>query len=174
MDRDEFTFEIVNRQGNRNNYKLKHIESIVTKNVPIPESTRRIITLNEKYNFKKEYIDSGGMGITVCDILREDPINKRKVVEINNAQRIYNEDERKKKIIKEELYNNLKRLMETEKIQLLNDDEVKASLKCIQAEHNKDTGKLFIWGQNSHIVEGLIRATWCTKDKSLNIYYYQE
>lgn len=170
MDRDEFTFEIVNLHRNR----LIHTESIVTKNIPIPESARRIIELNEQYNFKKEYIDSGGMGITVCDILREDSKNKRKVVEINNASRIYNTDEGKKKIIKEELYNNLKRLMEKGEIILLDDDEVKASLKSIQAEHHKDTGKLYIWGSYSHIAEGLIRACWCVKDKTLNIYIYQE
>ena len=59
----------------------------MTKNVPIPESVRRIIALNSQYNFKKEYIDSGGMGISVCDLLRENSENKRKVVEINNASR---------------------------------------------------------------------------------------
>ncbi len=169
MDRDEFTFEIINK----NNDQLLHVESIVTKNIPIPENTRRIIRLNEQYNFTKEYIDSGGMGIAVCDLLREDSKNKRKVVEINNAQRIYNDDEGKKKIIKEEGYNNLKTLMETGKVRLLDDDEVKTSLKEIQAEHNPTTGRLMIWGDNSHIAEGLWRSAYCSKDKSLNIYFYQ-
>ena len=59
--------------------------------------------------------------------------------------------------------------METGKIKLLDDDEVKASLKSIQAEHDKDTGKLKIWGSYSHIAEGLVRAAECYKDKSLNI-----
>ena len=62
--------------------------------------------------------------------------------------------------------------MENNKIKLLDDDEVKASLKCIQAEHHKDTGKLKIWGIDAHVAEGLIRAVWCNKDKSLNIYIY--
>ena len=168
MDRDEFTFEILDRIGD----KLEHVENIQTLNVPIPESTRKIIALNEQYNFKKEYIDSGGMGITVCDLLREDDDNKRKVVEINNASRIYDRDEHTKRIVKEELYNNLKRLMERGEIQLLDDDEVKASLKSIQAEHDKLTGKLTIWGSYSHITEGLIRAAHCVKDKSLNIYIF--
>ena len=88
--------------------------------------------------------------------------------------RIYNNDEGKRKLTKEEGYNNLKMLMETNKIILLDDDEVKASLKAIQAEHEKDTGKLKIWGDDSHIAEGLWRACWCSKDKTLNIYYYQD
>ena len=169
MDRDEFAFEILDRLKKR---KLEHVENIITKGVPIPESTRRIIALNAQYNFKKEYIDSGGMGITVCDILREDNKNRRKVVEINNASRSIDWEEHKKRIIKEDLYNNLKALMQKGEIHLLNDDEVKLSLKSIQAEHNKDTGRLKIWGSYSHITEGLIRAAWCVKDKALNIYIY--
>ncbi len=169
MDKDEFTFEILdstNRKG------IVHVESIVTNSVPIPESTRRIIKLNKQYDFNKEYIDSGGMGITVCDLLREDDDNKRKVVEINNASRPYDKDDRRKKIIKEDLYYNLKKLMERNEIKLLDDDEVKASLKSINGEWNPETGRLKIWGNNSHIAEGLIRAAWCAKDKTLNIYYY--
>lgn len=167
MDRDEFAHEIVERSPER---LLRHVESIVTKNVPLPASARHIMHLNKQYDFKKEYIDSGGMGIGVCDILREDDDNKRKVVEINNASRIYNNVEGKKKIIKEELYHNLKNLLETNKLLLLDDDEIKASLKSIQAEHDKNTGRLKIWGSYSHIVEGLIRACWCVKDKALNIW----
>ena len=167
MDKDEFSFEILKKKENG---MLVHVFNKTTKNVPIPESTREIIRLNELYNFKKEYIDSGGMGITVCDLLREDSANKNKVVEINNASRSYDRDEHKKRILKEDLYNNLKSLMERGEIQLLDDDEVKASLKSIQAEHHKDTGKLHIWGSYSHIAEGLIRAAWCVKDKSLNIW----
>ena len=167
MDRDEFTYEIIDYKSRDN---LEHVESIVTKNVPLTQSARRIINLNTQYDFRKEYIDSGGMGISICDMLREDDSNKRKVVEINNASRSIDMDGKKKKLMKEYLYNNLKKLMEQGKVKLLDDDEVKASLKSIQAEHDKDTGRLKIWGSYSHIAEGLIRACWCSKDKSLNIW----
>ena len=177
MDRDEFTYEIVDIREN----DLIHVESITTRNIPIPQSARHIIELNKKYEFRKEYIDSGGMGITVCDILREDDDNKNLVVEINNASRVVGEKmvkgklkTQKKTMAKEDLYNNLKRLMEQNKIKLLDDDEIKASLKSIQAEHDPDTGRMKIYGAHngrfSHIAEGLIRAAWCIKDKSLNIW----
>jgi len=176
MDRDEFTYQIVEKTKNNN---LLHVESIVTKNIPLPNSARTIMQLNKLYDFKKEYIDSGGMGIAICDMLREDESNKRKVVEINNASRVYDVDrsgienkEKKKKLIKEDLYNNLKMLMEQGRIIILDDDEVKLSLKSIQAENDPDTGRMIIWGSYSHIVEGLIRAAWCVKDKSLNIFVY--
>ncbi len=168
-ENDEFTFEIIDYTNPKH---IIHVENIFTTDTPIPESSRRIIELNEKYGFSKEYIDSGGMGIAVCDILREDSKNRRKVVEINNAARRLTIDgeERKKGIIKEDLYNNLKRLMQHDRIILLDDDEVKASLRCIQTERNPATGRIKIWGDDSHIVEGLIRAVFITKDKSLNIW----
>ena len=166
MDKDEFTYEVI-AMGS----KLIHAESIVTRNIPIPESARRIIKLNEKYNFKKEFIDSGGMGITVCDILRENTRNRRKVVEINNASRSIDRGDppRENKILKEDLYNNLLKLMEDDRIVLLDDDEVKASLRSIQAENDEFTQKLKIWGTDAHITEGLIRAAWCLKEKGLSI-----
>lgn len=165
-DRDEFVHGIGDKISR--DY-IEQVENITTKDIPIPENVRKIIDLNKSYNFRLEYIDSGGMGIAVCDLLREDPRSKNKVIEINNASRIYNEDEGKKNILKEELYNNLKTLMQNGKIKLLDDNEVKASLKSIQAEYNPKTGRLMIWGSYSHIAESIIRWAWCMKDKTLNI-----
>ena len=84
------------------------------------------------------------------------------------------------RLLKEDLYNNLLRLMERREIKLLDDDEIMHSLKSIQFEYigKKDEveeGKekrLKIFGKDSHITEGLIRAAWSAKDKSLNIYIY--
>ena len=164
---DSFTFEIIEKI---NNNKFEQVENIIELDKPIPEMTRKIITLNEQYNFKKEFIDSGGMGIAVCDILREDSKNKNKVVEINNASRAYDkEGMRTKKILKEDLHNNLLRLMSQGKILLLDDDEIKASLRCVQKEYNPITGRVKIGGNDDHVVEGLIRAVWGERDKSLNI-----
>jgi len=170
MDRDEFTYEIMDITNIKD---VIHVENIMTKNIPITSSAKRIIYLNKQYDFDKEYIDSGGMGIAVCDILRDDDDNRRKVVEINNAQRSYEDTEgkeRRRKIMKEDLYNNLKGMMERGDVTLLDDDEVKLSLKSIQAEHHKDSGKLKIWGKYSHITEGIIRAVWGARNKGLNIY----
>ncbi len=169
MGEDESTFEIMERTDNNN---LIHIENITTTKTLTTDTTNKIIELNEKYNFKKEYIDSGGLGIGVCDQLRLNNDNKNKVVEINNASRAIDRGDppKTRRLIKEDLYNNLLRLMERGEIKLLEDDEIKASLKSIQGEHDKDTGKLKIWGSYSHIAEGIIRAVWCVKDKSLKIW----
>jgi len=163
---DPFTFEIVGRDKNK---KLIHCYHKLVKDVPITTNSKEIIKLNKEWNFKKEYIDSGGMGIAVCDILRDDDDNKRKVVEINNASRPYDRDEHRKKILKEDLYNNLKNLMEQGKIIILDDEEIKDSLLSITADFN-DKGRMIISGNNTHATEGLIRAAWCTQSKDLNLF----
>ena len=75
-----------------------------------------------------------------------------------------------KGILKEDLYENLVRLMEQGKIKLLDDEEVIMSLQSVQFEIVN--GKVRYFGNYSHITEGLIRSAWCTQDKSLNIYIY--
>jgi hypothetical protein len=135
-------------------------------------STRKIISLNQLYNFKQIYVDSGGMGVAVCDMLREVDSTKRKVVEINNASRPYTHDGRTKKILKDDLYANLLMQMEHGRITLLNDPEVKSSLRSMQKEFNPDTGRQRISSpsNDSHITEGLIRMAWCMKDRKLDIW----
>ncbi len=166
-DKDEFTIEVLDTT-NRDN--VEQVENIVTRDTPIPVNTRKIIDLNKLYDFRKEYIDSGGMGITVCDILREDDDNKRKVVEINNASRRFEQGgkEMSRGILKEDLYENLVRLMEQGKIKLLDDKELMMSLASVQFEIQNGVARYS--GNYTHIAEGLIRAAWGAKDKPLNIF----
>ena len=109
------------------------------------------------------------------DPLLEHNQTKRKVVAINNAKRsqdqlLGSKTPRKKVLLKEDLYNNLKNLMENRKIELFNDPRITQSLRSIQYENTE--GQLKIYGNYSHIVEALIRACYCMKDKGLNIYIY--
>ena len=79
---------------------------------------------------------------------------------------------RRKKLLKVDLYNNLLSLMEKGKISLMDKDDVFLSLKSIQYEHFTEgtlAGTMKIYGDYSHIVEGLIRAAWCVKDKHLKL-----
>jgi len=167
--KDKFTYEIID--GTERDH-LEQVENLWNVETPLTESVRKIILMNDQYNFKAELIDSGGMGISVCDMLREDDNNKRKVVEVNNAARPYNRDGGTKKILKDELYCNLKLLMELGKIKLLKDSDVVESLRSIQRDFSTETGKSKITGRESHVVEGLIRAAHGVKNKTLNIYIY--
>ena len=134
----------------------------------LTDTARLIIHKDKLINHKKIYIDDGGLGVGVFDMLLEDQQTKRKVVSINNKSRSIDNEDGKKRLLKDDLYNNLLSLMENGKIQLWDDPRVKQSLRSIQYEIIE--GKLKIYGNYSHIVEALIRAAWCIKDKSLKAF----
>jgi hypothetical protein len=174
MGEDEGTIEIVDRSDREH---LVHVESIVTKKKLTTETEKNIIDADKIWKCKNIYLDAGAgtLGVSVYDHLY-DHFDRRKVIAINNralADNLDRDRNNKFKLLKEDLYNNLLYLMESEKIQLLDDDEVIMSLKSVQYEYLKIAGKgtrLRIFGNYTHIVEGLIRAVWCVKDKHLNIW----
>ena len=95
-----------------NKKKLTQVDMQITTKTLLTDTVRLIKSKDLQYNYKKIYIDDGGMGVGVFDPLLEDSQTKRKVVPINNASRSIDMDNRKKKILKEDLYTNLLRLME--------------------------------------------------------------
>lgn len=172
MGEDDSTFQVLWRKKDH----LQHIENIVTRKTLTTMSTRMILKLNRKYDFKRIYIDDGGIGVGVFDQLLEEEETRRKVEAVNNLRRALDvEANRKKKLLKEDLYNNFLRLMEQGKIKLLDDPEIYQSLKSVQYEYTgggDEEKKLKIFGHYTHIAEGLIRGAWCMKDKSLSIYIF--
>ena len=166
MGMDESVFIGVKRSRGRT--KLRMIDMEITEKTLLTDTIRNIKKLDKLYNFKKIYIDDGGMGVGVFDPLLEDPQTKRKITGINNASRSIDRDTQRKKLLKEDLYNNLLYLMESGQIILWDMPEILMSLKSVQAEYVN--GKLKIFGNYTHIAEALIRAAWCMKDKSLNIW----
>lgn len=173
MGEDESTFEVIKRisQGN-----LMHIESIITRKTLTTETHDKILHLARIWNFKKIGIDagSGSLGVGVLDFLIREPEVKRKVIALNNLKRQLDHlGEQRVKLLKEDMYMNLLSLMEKGQIKLLDDDEVIASLKSVQYEYlmvaNKPT-KIRIFGNYTHVAEGLIRAAWLANQKHLNIF----
>jgi hypothetical protein len=169
----ESTFEILDR---RNRLKLIHVESIVEPYDMTTMSERQIIHLDNIWHFRKIYIDSGGIGTGVFDHLLETPQIKRKIIAIENASRALTPDveehQKLKRLLKEDLYKNLRGMMERGEIEILDDPEIFQSLKSVQFEIDTETKTLKIFGNYTHIAEGLIRAAWSQKDKSLNLYVY--
>ncbi len=143
----------------------------------LTDTARLIIKKDKSINHKKIYMDDGGLGIGVFDILYEDPQTKRKVIGLNNASReiekTINQGKtkiRKKTLLGEDMAINLKTLMENNKIQLLDDPRIRQSLRSMQCDYSE--GKLKIYGNFSHIFESLKRLAHCMKDKSLNPYIF--
>ena len=151
---------------------LEEIDLDISQNTMLPETVRRIKNSDRQHNYKRIYIDDGGLGVGVFDPLLEDQQTKRKVEAINNSSRsITNDGTRKKKILKEDLYTNLLKIMESGKIKLKENPDTLLSLKSIQYEYTDDK-RLKIFGKYSHIAEALVRAAWSMKNKTLNIYIY--
>lgn len=160
MGEDDTTFEILHDGAG----KIEQIKNMVTQKRLVTETVRDVIRLNDQYNFNKIGIDSGGLGIGVLHPLLEDSSTKFKVIGLNNASKSIDSDDRQKLLLKEDMYHGLKGAMERGEIVLLDDDEVKASLRSIVYIDGK------IDGTDKHIAEGLIRAYELIKRKGLNLF----
>ncbi len=171
MGEDESTFEAIDKLSKDN---LVHVESQITTKTLLTQTATHILGLNNNYDFRKIGIDNEGIGVGVFDMLITDDKTRRKVIGLRNSKKLYDyKDQKKERMQKVDLYMNLLKLMEKRQLHLLNDNEVFQSFKSIQYEYTKDKkGKTFlhIFGNNSHIVEGLMRACWLAKDKSLKLW----
>lgn len=125
----------------------------------------------KKYN--KIFIDSGGLGGTILDVLQE-TISKRRVIGLDNSQRRFQEagEEKKQGIFKEDLYMNAKILMEQGKLKFIKDPYLISGLKGISFEYSQETGKIRIRGKGkgTHIVESFVRAVWGFKNQGLDLW----
>ena len=171
MGEDESSFQIIDYE----NDNLTHVENQITTKTLLSETTKHILELDELYTFSNLFIDSSGLGVGVFDYLLFEDQTKRRVIAIDNSKQIMDKDGHGKKLQKTLLYSNMKMLMETGKVKLLNDDGVFQSLKSVQYAYSNDslgTRHLKIFGNYTHIAEGLVRSCWCVKYKHLNPTVY--
>ena len=154
---------------------LKIVRTFTTERVSTTDTIARIEIIDKEFKFNKIFIDDGGVGGAVTDVL----IDKlgRKVLGLNNAsKRIEVQGEEKKRgILKEDLYSNTLMLMETGRLELISDLDLLRSLKSITFEYGdsaKGTRNVKIFGDYSHLAEAMVRACWCTKEKGLRLYMY--
>jgi len=155
--------------------KLKIVKTLTTERISTTDTVARIMKLDETWHFNKIFVDDGGVGGGPTDMLY-DALGKRRVVGLNNSsKRIQVEGEEKKKgILKEDLYSNTLMLMETGRLEMISDMKLLRSLKSITFEYglNANSRTIKIYGDYSHLTEALIRAVWCVKDRGLSIYCY--
>ena len=170
---DENAFVVIEKIRDR--YRVVDISTTSVETIPnniTGDTIDRIRILNNHYNFKKIYVDDGGLGSPIFDFLKQLDDIKRKIIALNNARRsLDHEDTQHKKLLKVDLYGNLLNLLETHRIDLPKHNDLILSLKSIQYDYN-EKGELKIFGKYTHITEALIRASWYNQNKSLNIYLY--
>jgi len=167
MGGDESTFEILEYKDK----KYYQRENFVTKYTMTTETIKKVLELDRLYNFKQIYIDDGGLGVAVFDQLLNTSQTKSKVIAINNASRsLDREENRTRKLLKEDLYMNLLALLEKQDLFLLKDTNIFTSLKSIMIEHDVSKANIKIYGRYSHITEGLIRAAWSNHSQRLALW----
>ena len=173
MGEDEGTFEILDKMRDD---KIIHVENIITRKKLTTETEDKIIELSRLWDLKRIGIDAGAgtLGVSILDHLLRHSETKNKIEAINNrARSLDRKDQAKTKILKEDLYDNLRSMMERGTLRLLNEDSVKQSLASVQYEYIKKAGmptKLRIFGNNTHVVEGLTRAAILASGKSLKVW----
>lgn len=168
---DENAFVVCEMEGEQ----LRIVKCWTTERVSATDTIGRIIEYNSKYNFNKIFVDDGGLGSPITDIL-QDRLG-RKVVGLNNAsKRIEVQGEEKNRgILKEDLYSNALTLMEQGKLQIIRDLDIIRSLKSITFSYGDNISslkKLHIYGNYAHLTEALVRSCWCTKERGLRLFCY--
>src|SRR3990167_3877954 len=174
---DSFTAEIIKEIGKN---KYRHVESYSEKKLLTTRNEDLILQFNKTWNPKKIGIDAGAgtLGVSILDHLLQNSEVNRKIITMNNREIFLDRNEEKKqRLFKEDMYDNLKSMMENNEIDILDDDKVIHSLSSVQMELVKDSHdntKVRIFGTDTHIAEGLIRAAWLAKKekfKEFHIYW---
>lgn len=175
MGADESSYEIITDEGN--DVYIHSFHKATTKTL-LTEVEKNILEIANKWNARKVGIDAGAgaMGVSVLDHLLETNI-RNKVVALNNRQVSLDSDgKRKQRLLKEDMYYNLLMMLQRKELRLIKHENIILSLKSVQYEYivtaNKMT-RIRIFGDYTHIVEGIIRACWLArKEKSLNLWAY--
>jgi hypothetical protein len=145
--------------------KFKIVKIHTTDRKSLTDSSGQIKKLDEYFHFKRIFIDDGGVGGGLVDMLQE-AFGKRKVIGLNNSKKsIFNNGEENRKVIaKEDYYSNALIMMESRTIELIDDLDFLRSLKSITYEYSSSKN-LIIKGDYDHITEAFVRCCWAMQDK---------
>ena len=119
MGEDSSVFIVLQHQLNLNRLVVAKI--VETKHKLLTDAIGRVIMLNEIFNFKKIYLDETGLGSGPTDILREKFFGRIEPVTFTLKS-------------KQDLYSNLKSLMEQHRILIPNDRKLIYELSDLRYE----------------------------------------
>ena len=170
MGYDKSSFQVVNRIG----IKYQHIEQVITRKTKTTETEMTVLEVAEKHKVVRIGLDAGAgtLGVSVLDHLQLTKV-RRKLVQLNNRSIVMDKSENPKKqmLLKEDMHLTLLSMMEHGEIILLDDDELRDSLRSFQFEYTREddgTSKMRISGRNNDATEGLIRAVHLAKKAKFN------
>lgn len=133
--------------------KVDVIHTEVLKKSSLLELENKTNELHAQLNFRKIFIDDGGFGAGLMDILEKKFKHRLRALN-NKAAGTFG------KILKEDLYSNFERLLEQEKVRIINDKKTIEDLKKV--EYTSE-GKI----KGTDLSEAIVRACWCVKEKSI-------
>jgi len=176
-DENAFIIAEIRSSEGRNKDIVRIIYVGTTERRGLMDTRDRILALDTKFNFRKIFIDSSGVGGGLYDIIQE-RLGKRRVVGLENASKTVSYDsdkvtQQRNKLFKEDLYSNLLVMMEREpaQVEIINNLKLLRSLKSMTFEYTQDRN-LKIYGRYSHLAEALVRACWCVKERGLKLFVY--
>lgn len=137
--------------------KVVYIETI--KKSSMIDLKLKTLELHNKFTFRKIFIDDGGVGAGLVDLLTDRALGlRKKIFPLNNRSA-----SKHGKILKEDLYSNFNRLLEEDKVSLIDNQELKEALLNVELdEENKIIG--------TDLSEATVRACWCVKEKPLKLF----
>lgn len=147
--------------------KLRVVKVLTTDRVSLIDTVERIKALDKKFDFRRVFIDSAGVGGGALDLLIESM--GRKVVGLENASRSIDKEGTRRRILKEDLYSSALCLMEARKVEIVSHPRLLRSLKSIVFEYTLDKN-LKISGKYAHLAEAFVRACWSIKDRGLRVF----
>jgi hypothetical protein len=165
-DENAFVVAEMTRRG-----KVKIVKVLTTDRLSTMDTMGRIQKLDEVFNFRKIFIDDAGIGAGVTDYLLEVNSVKRKIVALNNARRSMDREDKKGRILKEDLYSNALVLMEAGSLEMISNLKLLKSLKSMIYEYTAEKN-IKLYGDYSHISEAFVRACWCIKEKGHRLFLY--
>ncbi len=163
----ETTFEGFDATDKKNVFQVTNIYSNA---VAGPDIERQIKTLKSKFNYGRRTIgfDGLGEGSGSFKYMLEDNELKNCIVDLRNSTRPVDNEDKKTKLLKEYMYDLVEEMGWRGELKCFSDRAVKQSFESIQTDY-KPNGERRYSGSYDHIVEGIIRAIWLAKNKSLNI-----
>lgn len=123
MGQDSSVFVVAELQQNRKDIEIVHIEE--TKHKLLVDAIGRIKALHRKFNFDRIYLDETGIGAGPSDILKEEL--RITIVPITFTQKM-----------KEDLYSNLKKIMELGRLKFNEHDKLMYQLLDLRYEYGSN------------------------------------
>ena len=163
MGGDKTVFSLIDKQGEN----CFQVENIIKGKQDTYITEQEIINISKMWGAEKIGIDAGAgaLGVGIYDRLMHNSDTMRKVVAMSNQKVSLNRDGTdKQRIFKEDMYEHLKWMLESGKLKLLDDEEIKIQLKSIQLEIVEGKTKIFAH-PSADCIEALIRAAYLGKQK---------